>query len=572
MDFKSISYEVLFHQANFATAIVDSEGKILERNVYFQKVFPENFSDLKEYIPADLHFALSKLFAETAMGEKGELEVINRFGQEFQNSFRIEINPLKAEESTIFLAVISDISRYKKTENILIQASSEWRHIFDSILNPICLTNSQGQIARGNTAFSRMVQKNFLEIVGENFLDLFPDLANIQKEFLSSQPNLSWIEYEFNWNGQDYRITIDPYNEIEKGVGIIYIFENITQQKKIEKELSEAEFRLSEIIDSMVNPVYYKNSKNLYTGCNRAFCEFLGLPREKIISSSTQDLILPEIAQIYENKDMELLKDGGKQVYESCLRHADGTFHDVMFHKSLILSRENLPQGIVGVIIDITDRKKAEILVRTSLQEKEVLLKEIHHRVKNNLNIISSLLNLKRNEVKNIETWEVLSESISRIQSMALIHERLYRSDDLSNIKISDYVKNLSSALLSNYNIEFPIDIKIGCDDIFLGINQMIPVGLMLNEMITNSIKYAFKDKKLGTISIAVLQSSPAWVEISYSDDGPGIPGSVDLENPKTLGVQIIKDLTRQLDGTVELVREKGAFYKIRFPFQQNSA
>ena len=223
--------------------------------------------------------------------------------------------------------------------------------------------------------------------------------------------------------------------------------------------------------------------------------------------------------------------------------------------------------GYVGTLEDITESKQSEDLIRASLEEKELLLREIHHRVKNNLQVISSLLNMQSNCIVGKSMQEVFKESQNRIKSMALIHEKLYSSKDLSKIKFDDYLKNLTTHLFHTYKIDTnAIDVKIDIDqDIFLGIDTAIPCGLIVNELISNSMKYAFPDHRKGEIEVGLYRSINGAYTLKVRDDGIGIPENLDIDNTESLGMQLVTTLTSQLEGTIVIDRSGGTSFNISF-------
>ena len=222
--------------------------------------------------------------------------------------------------------------------------------------------------------------------------------------------------------------------------------------------------------------------------------------------------------------------------------------------------------GRVWTFRDITRQKEMETLIVKSLREKEILLKEIHHRVKNNMQVISSLLYMQSKITDDEKTKNILIESQNRIKSIALVHESLYQSPNLDNIDYIDYLRKIARYLFESFNITSDrIIFTITGEKVYLDIDKAIPCSLILNEMISNSLKYAFPDNQKGTIQIDV-RSGTHNVIIIYTDNGVGIPEHITLDNTGTMGLQLINGLTNQLKGTVELEREHGTVYKITFP------
>lgn len=246
----------------------------------------------------------------------------------------------------------------------------------------------------------------------------------------------------------------------------------------------------------------------------------------------------------------------------------------VLLSLSLIESDNSQKLGIVCIGNDITDIKMAENKIKASLEEKGLLLQEIHHRVKNNLQIISSLLSLQSKYVKDEEDLELFRESQSRVRSMAFIHEQLYQSSDFTNIEFGIYVKNLINYLSYSYSIDpFFINFNLDIDDVSLDINTAIPCGLIINELVTNSLKYAFPADNCGKSSDTILNEICIYLHshkedkfiLVISDNGVGLPESTDFKNSNTLGLLLVNSLVDQLDGTIELDRTNGTKFRLIF-------
>ena len=213
---------------------------------------------------------------------------------------------------------------------------------------------------------------------------------------------------------------------------------------------------------------------------------------------------------------------------------------------------------------DISEKKTASIKVVSSLKEKDTLLKEIHHRVKNNLQVISSILNLQSSYVEDEKTLSILQESRNRIRTMAIIHENLYKTEDFSSINFAEYIDNLTSNLVSSYRINEEVILNKELEGVQIVLDQAIPCGLILNEIITNSLKYAWKQNEKGTIFISLIEKNEV-VFIEISDDGIGLPFDFKNHVPDTLGLQLVDTLIDQLDGEINVDTKNGTKYLIKF-------
>ena len=218
------------------------------------------------------------------------------------------------------------------------------------------------------------------------------------------------------------------------------------------------------------------------------------------------------------------------------------------------------------ILRDITERKREEERLKSSLREKEVLLKEIHHRVKNNLQIISSLLNLQSGHIRDPRALEVFKEGQGRVRSMALIHEKLYQSDDLARVDFHEYISNLAAYLFRSYEVNSgAVTLNVESEDVLLGVDTAIPCGLIINELVSNSLKHAFPGGAGGSINIRLRPAGAERLTLAVSDDGVGLPPDFDVRNTPSLGLQLVNTLARRLGGEVEVARGAGAEFKITF-------
>jgi PAS domain S-box-containing protein len=233
----------------------------------------------------------------------------------------------------------------------------------------------------------------------------------------------------------------------------------------------------------------------------------------------------------------------------------------------ILLKEQNL---IILITQDVTEKIKAERQIKESLREKETLIKEIHHRVKNNMQVISSLLNLQTRYITDEHITQALEECRMRINSMSLIHENLYRNENLALINFHDYSNLLLEEIINSYNIDKNINLNLNIDsEILFDIETAIPCGLIINEITTNALKYAFDGRDYGNINLSLIKNDANNIKFNYTmeigDDGVGIPDEIDIEKTKTLGLHLIRILVKQLKGKVELIRGNGTKYKVLF-------
>jgi two-component sensor histidine kinase/HAMP domain-containing protein len=237
---------------------------------------------------------------------------------------------------------------------------------------------------------------------------------------------------------------------------------------------------------------------------------------------------------------------------------------------ALTRAQENLEKRVQErtqeLMQEIFERIRVENKLRESLQEKEVLLKEIHHRVKNNLQVISSLLYLQSRKIKDVEALDMFVESQNRIRSMALIHEKLYQSEDMVHVDFAEYTRNLIGHLANSYGTQLKkVRIDTRFENVLLSIDKGIPCALIVNELVTNALKYAFPDGRQGTIRIDFEKAADETVALTVQDDGVGLDTAFDLHQSETLGMQLVRSLTQQLRGKIDVGNGQGARFTITF-------
>jgi len=294
--------------------------------------------------------------------------------------------------------------------------------------------------------------------------------------------------------------------------------------------------------------------------CNLRFADMVKTPIEKIIGNSIYLFVKPEEKKLVE-KFVRQASSSNKT--ESFLRDTYGTLIPVLL--SLNDFGNQPPLSICIVVTDITERKQAEEKIKVSLLEKEILLKEIHHRVKNNLQVISSLLRLQGSYLQDEKAIIALEESIGRIETMTSIHTQLYQSQDLARVDFSAFIHKLISNIRQSYGrAESSIEINVDAGEISLGIDNSVPCGLILNELISNAMKHAFPEGKEGEINVR-MQLEGNQVVITVKDNGIGFSESIDFTKIKSLGLNMVSILVKQMNGKIDMQLDGGTIWTITF-------
>jgi two-component sensor histidine kinase len=230
-----------------------------------------------------------------------------------------------------------------------------------------------------------------------------------------------------------------------------------------------------------------------------------------------------------------------------------------------LLNAQNEVAQIVIVAHDITEKKLYEQRIVNSLKEKEILLQEVHHRVKNNMQVISSILNIQSTFVKDEKLLEILQESRNRIRAMSIIHEDIYHTSEFGSIDFSDYLRNLSANLISLYSMDDKrIELIFDMENVRLNLDQAVPCGLLVNELVSNAVKHGFTDRNQGEIHIKLKQKGKE-IHIEVRDNGIGLDMSEALQDKKTLGLQLVQTLVEQLDAKIQVIIKKGTKFILTF-------
>lgn len=374
-------------------------------------------------------------------------------------------------------------------------------------------------------------------------------------------------QYRFRHADGTYRWMYDQMRLVRDGEGnpleIVGYWTDISDRKQTEDSLQQALDQLHAVLDAVPGFVSWMSSDLRYIGVNQHLAAAFNLSPEDFAGKELGFLEnSPGFAE-FMRQFLASPEKAAKQVIDAGVN--ENTRH-------YLIAAQKYQQGkaAVSVGIDITSRVQAEEQLKSSLKEKEVLLKEIHHRVKNNLQVISSLLKLQSGYVKDEETLALFQDGYNRVRSMALIHENLYRSPDLGRIDVADYISNLTRNLLSSYSrSDRLLDLQLDVEHHWLDVDTAIPCGLIINELVSNSFKYAFERRKKGQVDVKLTQGKGKFILI-VKDNGVGLPADFDIIEADSLGLQLVLNLTAQLGGDISLERSQGTCFKITFPYKKS--
>ncbi len=303
---------------------------------------------------------------------------------------------------------------------------------------------------------------------------------------------------------------------------------------------------------------------------NPAFEAILGYSESELRTLTYQDLT-PERWHASEARIVaeQVLVRGYSDLYEKEYRRRDGRVFPVELRTHLLRDASGQPVGMWAIVRDITERKQAEANLRASLEDKEILLKEIHHRVKNNLQVVSSLLNLEMRQIDHPAAQAFLRDAQNRVHSMALLHETLYRSETISRVNFPSYVRTLCEHIARSHAGDGRhVHIRHRLDDVHLDLDQAVTLGLIINELVSNSFKHAFPNRRPGTISLNLEPSDTNRLRLRIEDDGVGLPADFAPTQLTTLGLRLVDSLVSQLGGSWKHAPAPGTAWDIEFPLR----
>lgn len=356
-------------------------------------------------------------------------------------------------------------------------------------------------------------------------------------------------------------------DESENSSRIIGSSQDITDINRAQEERQRITREVHDLYNNAPCGYHSLDGNGLIIRMNDTELSWLMYTREEVVNRmKIQQLLTQESLEKFKISFPVFIKTGSLGDLELTFVRKDGSTFPANVSASAIFDESGNYVMSRTIIIDITEQKKYDEMIFKSLKEKEILLKEIHHRVKNNMQVISSLLYMQARTLKDPAVIEILNESQNRIRTLALIHEKLYQSDNLDQIDYGLYIKKIIDYLFQSYNVtKSDITVNLNISSIYLDIDKAVPCSLIINEMISNTLKHAFPKGEKGIIAIS-MSADEESIHLEYVDNGIGLPEDQILEKNASLGMQLIKGLTKQLGGELEIIRKDGTCFRLVFP------
>ena len=574
-------YKALFERSLYCVYVHDIEGNFLDANNAALNLLGYDKGDISTLNFSDLLDEEQMPLARNTVAE-----IIKSGYQKKYTLYKLKKKDgghvwVETEASLVFkegkpyaiLGIARDVTEYKKTEEALRESEAKYRTIFESLTDVYYKTDKEGIVTEISPSVSTRAGWDPEDVIGHPVTDFCrdPSFRVIFADTLKKKGAVN--DYELQLLAKDGRIievsasSHAVFDDEGNYTGLEGILRDITTRKQMEGALRESEEKFRTMVENSIQGIFiFQDVRIVYA--NEALAHITGysikallsLPVEKIrglVHSDDQEMVWGRLAERLAGKDVP-------SRYEFKVVRKDGN----TLWMEMVSSRIEY-QGkpaVQGAVIDITDRIQADEQIKASLEEKEVMLREIHHRVKNNMQIILSLLRIQSRSVRDKGIQDMFKQSQNRIRSMALIHEALYKSGDLGRIDIADYISRMTTHLLSIYKEGLgDIEINQEAEGIFLDINRAIPCGLIISELVSNCLKHAFPGKRGGQITIRMTRDIKGTNSLIVKDNGTGLPDGLNYREIDTLGLQLVTDLVQQINGSITLKKTHGTEFVVKF-------
>lgn len=509
-----------------------------------------------------------------------EMTNITRNGQRIPVD--VAMHNFQLQDQNVIISIARDIRKRRKTEKALKESEKKYRTLFENMMEGFAycqmLFDEEGQPVDWiyidvNQAFYQLT--GLENITGKKVTEAIPGIIEAQPELFEvyGRVTLTGVPETIEIYFKPLKIWLNISVFSPNPEHFVAVFENITERKMADLALKKSEEKYRLLSENSGDVIWLMDfGSEKFTYVSPSVYKLRGFTVEEVLNQSLEEILTPESYQYLMERlpvKVQAFLSGDESAKIQTFRVdqvcKNGSTVPTEVVANMITDDEGKISGLLAVSRDITLRVKMEEEIQRSLQEKEVLLKEIHHRVKNNLMIIASLLNLQSRYIKDKEALGIFKESQSRANSMALIHEKLYRSTDLKRINFGEYIRTLANDLFRTYTDgSGRINLNIDVEDVMMDINTSIPLGLMLNELISNALKHGFPQGMGGDVNIYFKPNGDQY-QLKVGDTGISFPKDVDYQNTDSLGLQLVNNLTKQIDGQIELDTSQGTEFTITF-------
>ncbi|MFA4861405.1 PAS domain S-box protein [Methanoregula sp.] len=592
-------FRLLYENASEGIIIAESETrKFVRANPAICSMLGYTEAELRSMTIADIHrredldYMLEK-FRALVMGEitqADNLPFLCRDGT--IRILNVASSRVTLHGKMYIIGLFSDVTERMRAEEALQKSRAQYRELVENISDVILTLDLNGTVTYISPVVQRLFGYTVTEVIGQHFTRfVHPDDIPYATEGFRLRLTGVYNANEFRVLTKDNReryVRTSQTPVMKEGVitGFNYTLSDVTERRMAEETLKDFNKKLQQGIEKKTTILRENELRHLrlfesshdaimtleppdwrFTSGNPATVAMFRTQDEAGFTSKAPWELSPEFqpdGRPSIEKAREMIEKAvveGSNFFEWTHRRITGE----TFPATVLLTRFEWKgmEILQATVRDITEQKHAEEIIRASLDEKSLLLREIHHRVKNNLQIIISLVNLQMRQIDDERLKQVMAETQNRVRAMAFVHEKLYQSEDIAHIDIASYTRFLVTHLFSFYGVDSrQVVLNMDIGKIMSSINTAIPLGLIINELASNALKHAFPEGRTGTLSITIRQVEKT-LSLSVMDDGIGVPGDFDWRNAETLGLRLVISLVDQLDGTIELDRCSGTAFTI---------
>jgi PAS domain S-box-containing protein len=464
-----------------------------------------------------------------------------------------------------------DTTDKKEIGDNLIESELRYHMLFDNAMDAILIHDPAGTILNANQIASRQsgYALDRLQNLRLQDLGLLPTGGFSAEQNTELQSKGFYLFEALLMTRDGTPIPVEIICKIIEYNGrpaILSTIRDITERRLAKEALQESETRYQMIGDLVPFGVWACDAQGNFTYLSESFLAVLSTTLEECRKNGWMHLLPREDIDRALADWRQCIQTGSFWDYEYRIVDKTGRVFIVLSRGAPHMDSTGKITSWVGIHLDITERKRYEKRLEASLQEKEVIIKEVHHRVKNNMQVISGFLELQSNYIDDPQVVEKLIECQRRVRTMALVHEKLYQSRTLGVINAADYIKSLIADLMNSYTISTTVDVTVDVDDVNITLDMAIPCGLIINELVTNSLKYAYAGRASGKLSLVMHHQEDHTFSLTVQDDGVGLPPDYEARSAASLGTQLVTVLVHQLGGQMKAETDHGARFTIVFP------
>jgi PAS domain S-box-containing protein len=561
---------------------IDKDGTLIFANNAFTKMSEYTEADIGKGLnifqllaPEDRDRAIANS-KHVLMGEKFggvEYSVVKKNGKEIP--ILVFSSYASFDSIPVQLGIAIDQTDRKQAEEDLRESEEKYRSLFDQSTEGIYLHDLEGRILDVNEMACAQSGYSREELLGRTIFDNHP----IQSS--TNWPKDKILQAWNDWRPEQ-RSTIDGEHQRKDGTVypvaistgkvrygntdvILALVKDITERKRAEKELRESEERYRLLVDFSSDMIWQLNLDGTFAYISPSWKTILGYNSVYLTGTAFQPLIHPDDLAVCERYMVNTIEAGqslpGPQYR---VKHVDGDWRWHEARVTPVYNNDGSFMHFVGVSRDITERKRVEETIKRQLEEKEILLKETHHRILNNITTIKNLLTLQSNTVKNPEAASILNEAIGRVHSIAELYQKMLITSDYQSASTAQYLGDLADSAIALFADQKKVTLKKQLGDDLIDAKKLFLLGIITNELLTNVMKYAFVGRAAGTIEVSFTKTG-SKAALTIQDDGVGLTDGLDIESPKQFGLMLVRMLAQQLEGTFSIESHQGTRSVLEF-------